>query len=263
MTSTSETRSTAPAVADGEPSAQSGESSTNTDVDAAAAAHFHHPYTPYDVQMQFMRAVYDTCARGDGQVAILESPTGTGKSLSLICAALTWLRRHKRSLYEAESAGALHGKEDLADEPDWVIEQMLRQRRAQLGARWERREARLAATRRRERVAERAAGTVGHGKGRPAKRRRDDDADSGRNEAGRSRAQRAEAEEEDEFLLDDGGADAANGGGGDSSDRLSWFSQETRTMMEKAGLIAGAAPVDEEEDGFQDDIKVCIAVSFL
>lgn len=38
---------------------------------------FHHPYTPYDVQLRFMKTVYDTLERGDGQVGILESPTGT------------------------------------------------------------------------------------------------------------------------------------------------------------------------------------------
>lgn len=38
---------------------------------------FHHPFTPYDVQLQFMRAVYDVLQRGEGQVGILESPTGT------------------------------------------------------------------------------------------------------------------------------------------------------------------------------------------
>lgn len=38
---------------------------------------FHHPYTPYDVQEQFMKAVYDVLETGNGQVGILESPTGT------------------------------------------------------------------------------------------------------------------------------------------------------------------------------------------
>lgn len=38
---------------------------------------FHHPFTPYDVQEQFMKAVYRTLETGDGQVGILESPTGT------------------------------------------------------------------------------------------------------------------------------------------------------------------------------------------
>lgn len=38
---------------------------------------FHHPYTPYDVQEQFMKAVYNVLETGKGQVGILESPTGT------------------------------------------------------------------------------------------------------------------------------------------------------------------------------------------
>jgi chromosome transmission fidelity protein 1 len=41
---------------------------------------FHHPYTPYDVQEQFMRTVYDVLEEGNGQVGILESPTGTVRS---------------------------------------------------------------------------------------------------------------------------------------------------------------------------------------
>lgn len=36
---------------------------------------FHHPYTPYGIQQQFMQHVYDTIE--DGCVGILESPTGT------------------------------------------------------------------------------------------------------------------------------------------------------------------------------------------
>lgn len=43
----------------------------------AVTDHFHHPYTPYDVQLQFMRAAYDVLSLGEGQVGILESPTGT------------------------------------------------------------------------------------------------------------------------------------------------------------------------------------------
>jgi chromosome transmission fidelity protein 1 len=38
---------------------------------------FHHPYTPYDVQQQFMKSVFDVLEKGNGQVGILESPTGT------------------------------------------------------------------------------------------------------------------------------------------------------------------------------------------
>jgi hypothetical protein len=38
---------------------------------------FHHPFTPYTVQNQFMRTVYQILQTGKGQVGILESPTGT------------------------------------------------------------------------------------------------------------------------------------------------------------------------------------------
>ena len=36
---------------------------------------FHHPYTPYAIQEDFMSTVYQVLA--DGKVGILESPTGT------------------------------------------------------------------------------------------------------------------------------------------------------------------------------------------
>ncbi|KAL2009243.1 hypothetical protein VTN00DRAFT_7437 [Thermoascus crustaceus] len=35
---------------------------------------FHHPYSPYDIQLQFMRALYTSIEKG--KVAIFESPTG-------------------------------------------------------------------------------------------------------------------------------------------------------------------------------------------
>ena len=40
----------------------------------AERKNFHHPYSPYDIQLQFMRALY-TCIE-EGKVGIFESPTG-------------------------------------------------------------------------------------------------------------------------------------------------------------------------------------------
>ena len=55
---------------------------------------FHHPYDPYQIQSDFMQRLYQCIENRN--VGIFESPTGTGKSLSLICAALTWLRDNER-----------------------------------------------------------------------------------------------------------------------------------------------------------------------
>lgn len=38
---------------------------------------FHHPFTPYRIQEEFMETVYRVLEDGGGQVGILESPTGT------------------------------------------------------------------------------------------------------------------------------------------------------------------------------------------
>ncbi|KAG7332962.1 hypothetical protein KOW79_003097 [Hemibagrus wyckioides] len=51
---------------------------------------FPFPFQPYPIQERFMEALYAVLEQG--KVGIFESPTGTGKSLSLICGALTWLK---------------------------------------------------------------------------------------------------------------------------------------------------------------------------
>ncbi|ETI29388.1 hypothetical protein G647_01841 [Cladophialophora carrionii CBS 160.54] len=75
-------------------------------------ANFCHPYQPYSIQLEFMQSLY-RCIE-EKQVGIFESPTGTGKSLSLICGALTWLRDHERR--------ALQGSADSSDEADWLAQ---------------------------------------------------------------------------------------------------------------------------------------------
>ncbi|XP_076364915.1 ATP-dependent DNA helicase DDX11 [Tachypleus tridentatus] len=51
---------------------------------------FPFPFEPYAVQKDFMSKLYETLE--EAKIGIFESPTGTGKSLSLICGAITWLK---------------------------------------------------------------------------------------------------------------------------------------------------------------------------
>lgn len=50
----------------------------------------HFPFEPYEVQRAYMEKVI-ICLR-DGTNGVLESPTGTGKTLSLLCSSLAWIR---------------------------------------------------------------------------------------------------------------------------------------------------------------------------
>ncbi|KAL3617725.1 hypothetical protein CASFOL_038046 [Castilleja foliolosa] len=56
------------------------------------------PYQPYGTQLAYMNRVISTLDRSqrDGHChALLESPTGTGKSLSLLCSVLAWQQNRK------------------------------------------------------------------------------------------------------------------------------------------------------------------------
>lgn len=56
------------------------------------------PYRPYGSQLAFMGRVISTLDRAQREGhchALLESPTGTGKSLSLLCSSLAWQQNYK------------------------------------------------------------------------------------------------------------------------------------------------------------------------
>ncbi|KAI0514106.1 hypothetical protein KFK09_010140 [Dendrobium nobile] len=66
------------------------------------------PYKPYGSQLAFMSRVISTLdrARRQGHChALLESPTGTGKTLSLLCASLAW--QQKQSLRHLSSPASI------------------------------------------------------------------------------------------------------------------------------------------------------------
>lgn len=70
------------------------------------------PYKPYGSQLSYMSRVISTLDRAqrDGHChALLESPTGTGKSLSLLCSALAWQKNCQAKL---DASNFSHSKPD-------------------------------------------------------------------------------------------------------------------------------------------------------
>lgn len=194
---------------------------------------FHHPYNPYDVQLEFMKAAFNVLEKGSGQIGILESPTGTGKSLSLICASMTWLRNFKQKEF---GASLQIDSKQAEGEPDWIIEQMLQRKRKDLVVRWEEREARLEKIRQREKRMEE----------RGNKRRR--------LEGPASKSRPKEEEEDAEFLLDDwseGGDVAA----ADDLDPFAGLSKETRALLQKVDMGSSIGK-ETEEDTPENEMKV-------
>ena len=54
------------------------------------------PYKPYENQIVYMSKVIESL--NNGCIAALESPTGTGKTLCLLCASLAWLAKKRKDL---------------------------------------------------------------------------------------------------------------------------------------------------------------------
>eukprot|EP00743_Colponemidia_sp_Colp-15_P010716 GILK01011837.1.p1 GENE.GILK01011837.1~~GILK01011837.1.p1 ORF type:complete len:858 (+),score=121.79 GILK01011837.1:230-2803(+) len=79
---------------------------------------FPFPYPPYGVQKGFMNKLYQTLDKGG--IGIFESPTGTGKSLSLICSALLWLKQHKRVVSPMDRPASLDPPQASTQHPSWV-----------------------------------------------------------------------------------------------------------------------------------------------
>ncbi|XP_021546492.1 ATP-dependent DNA helicase DDX11 isoform X4 [Neomonachus schauinslandi] len=75
--------------------------------------HFPFPFTPYSIQKDFMAELYRVLEAG--KIGIFESPTGTGKSLSLICGALSWLRDFEQKKHQEEARLLETGTVSLSD----------------------------------------------------------------------------------------------------------------------------------------------------
>lgn len=85
---------------------------------------FKFPYEPYDIQTQLMNTLYDSFE--NGCISIVESPTGTGKSLSILCAIATWLEDFKRNEVKRleDEISKLKLNSSTKDEDDWISNQL-------------------------------------------------------------------------------------------------------------------------------------------
>ncbi|KAF8272016.1 DNA repair helicase [Lactarius quietus] len=99
--------------------------------------------TPYSIQVDLMRHLYS--AIECGQIAVAESPTGTGKTLSLLSATLSWLDDDKYRARKGQLDALTSG-----DGPEWVVSQTRDRLRRELEADEQEYEERLAAARKRE-----------------------------------------------------------------------------------------------------------------
>ncbi|CAO1616097.1 unnamed protein product [Parajaminaea phylloscopi] len=110
-------------------------------------AAFSFPYdAPYSIQLDLMVNLFEAIEQR--KVAVFESPTGTGKSLSLICGAFTWLKANEARLRENPEGLSSDTGDD--DEPEWVKRQAAQRRMKELWRGEEELNARIKAMQRRE-----------------------------------------------------------------------------------------------------------------
>ncbi len=84
-------------------------------VDAGKKYLWRFEFEPYPVQKEFMNHLYDTLESGG--IGILESPTGTGKSLSIICSSLHWLQQNR---FKSPKSCKNKKKDNFSNDPDWI-----------------------------------------------------------------------------------------------------------------------------------------------
>jgi len=56
------------------------------------------PYDPYDIQMEIANKIYTNLNLDNHKLMIIESPTGTGKTYSLLVPLLLWLNNNRSAI---------------------------------------------------------------------------------------------------------------------------------------------------------------------
>ncbi|GJQ82856.1 hypothetical protein Trydic_g2595 [Trypoxylus dichotomus] len=86
---------------------------------------FDFPFKPYQIQHEFMKNLYEVIENRN--LGIFESPTGTGKSLSIICAVIRWLKDHNEKERNdlSDNINLLESEKEKLDKEltDWITVQ--------------------------------------------------------------------------------------------------------------------------------------------
>lgn len=179
-----------------------------------------------------MNAVY-TCLES-GKVGIFESPTGTGKSLSLICGSLTWLRDHKKRTFEEGFAVDASN----SDEPLWILEHAQKARRQEALHRKQELEERIAKIKEKEK---RIKDRYENGDSRFKRQKLASSGDAGH-------------DDEAQFVLDNYESDDESRKQARSANfNDSGLSAETQALMEKLGFSVAST---KEEHEVADETKI-------
>ncbi|WVW82792.1 hypothetical protein I302_104803 [Kwoniella bestiolae CBS 10118] len=197
---------------------------------------FPFPYPqPYDIQLDLMKVVFR--AIEDRKIGIVESPTGTGKSLTLLTSTLTWLEQHQQRLSNSFVEGLREKmKKDDPDEPDWVVEHSLKARLAELRGVEEKREERLRKARERERKIRR---NLNMSRGVVIKKSKLQGSEG-------DGVQDKDRKEEEEFLPDDAQRDEEG----------PYLSKEVRELMDKYEALRPKSSTNEGEEEEEDLPKI-------
>ncbi|RXW24469.1 hypothetical protein EST38_g1370 [Candolleomyces aberdarensis] len=190
------------------------------------------PYQPpYSIQIDLMRHLYASIEQK--KVTIIESPTGTGKTLTLLCSSLTWLV-DERDRARKGKMRAIAGGDEIDAAKDWVVEQTLARVRREMEADERDYEEKLAKARKKEQQLRRMAA------GRMNKRvKYANVAARAPGEPVSSKARAVEDEDDSIFLPED---EPTNDDGGE------FISPELRALMEKVDRIQRSRHLHSEEE---------------
>ncbi|KAG9022463.1 ATP-dependent DNA helicase chl1, partial [Tulasnella sp. UAMH 9824] len=191
------------------------------------------PYDPpYAIQLDLMRHLYASIEAR--KVAILESPTGTGKTLSLLCGAMTWLKDEQGRSKKGQLAALEESLKGDGNEPAWVLKQSLELHRRELEAAEEALQERLEAARRKEEALRRKE------KGHVRKKQK------------LTHKSASDDEDEDVFLPDGGPTEQ-------SDDDYRHLSADVRELLRKYEARDNPAPIAIE---IADDEPACTKIFY-